>query len=82
MTTHDKCGKSWTGNKASHCPVCCETFSNDRAGDKHRVGDPDNRRCLTPQEAGLVPGHRGWTLDRPNRFTVVDDYGVDGEKRG
>lgn len=63
MTTHPLCGKSWTGNKPEHCPVCCITFSSTSAGDKHRVGgwsDPEDlRRCLTPEVVGLVLRDQG-----------------------
>lgn len=52
MFTHPKCGKSWTGLKLEHCPICCETFTNTPAGDAHRVGEfhDNTRRCLTPEE--------------------------------
>lgn len=35
---HPKCGKTWTGNAAEHCPDCCQTFSSTTAGDVHRLG--------------------------------------------
>jgi hypothetical protein len=79
MTTHPKCGKSWSGLKLEHCAVCCETFTNRAAADTHRVGSfsEGTRRCLTPGEmAGrtkrpLGLTHRGyWTFaDRLGSFT-------------
>jgi hypothetical protein len=69
MTTHPKCGKTWSGHRMQHCPVCCETFSGEQAGDRHRIGDhalpkgtPGARRCMTPEEmrkAGLILDSRG-----------------------
>jgi len=37
------------------CSGCGQNFSSTKAGDKHRVGNffPDERRCLTGEEAGL-----------------------------
>lgn len=73
MTTHPQCGKSWTGSKAEHCPVCCETFTGTKAGDRHRVGDHNDgtRRCLTAVEmlgAGLVQNDREfWQVDQKGR---------------
>ena len=68
MATHPKCGKTWTGHRAEHCPACCETFTGHAAGDAHRVGSwaDGTRRCLTPAEMaerGLTVNHRGlWGL--------------------
>lgn len=66
-TTHYVCGKSWGGLKAEHCPVCCETFASTDAGDSHRVGPFDGRRCLSPEEmrtAGLRESERGIWLPK------------------
>jgi hypothetical protein len=50
---HPKCGKSWTGKSAEHCDVCCQTFSGSSAGDLHRRGPGDARRCVSPESIGL-----------------------------
>jgi hypothetical protein len=74
MSTHNPCGKSWTGNRISHCPVCCETFTSEGAGDRHRVGDWNDgtRRCRTPEEmieAGLALNERGqWARTGPDHW--------------
>jgi hypothetical protein len=56
------------------CTVCGYTFAGDAAFDKHRVGKPDVRRCLSPDElraAGWVTNAYGhWTFRtevRPRR---------------
>ena len=50
------CAQRWGGIKTSHCSACHTTFSGITAFDKHRTGSHanDTRRCLTPEEAGLV----------------------------
>lgn len=48
-----RCGATWGGRRAQHCPACHETFTGDTAGDMHRVGPfhpKGARRCLTPTE--------------------------------
>ncbi len=50
MTWTDSCGAVIKGMKAEHCPECHETFTNTSAGDAHRTGPHDARRCLTPDE--------------------------------
>lgn len=61
MITHPACGKSWTGLRRAHCPVCHETFNSDSAADKHRRGAFGvDRRCLPPAEVGLVPSEQPW----------------------
>jgi hypothetical protein len=94
MATHPKCGKSWTGARLEHCPVCCETFSSTASGDMHRVGDhnesvgPDRRRCLDPEEmlaAGMARNHRGhWVTkpwDGPSGSTVSPQEAGEGSVR-
>lgn len=50
MTWSDsRCGKTVHG-RAEHCPACHETFTSTQAGDAHRTGPMENRRCLTPDE--------------------------------
>jgi hypothetical protein len=61
------CGNEYHGGeRGGHCRGgkyggCCQTFSNDATGDKHRpVGGP----CLTPAEMtalGWRETPRGWT---------------------
>lgn len=66
VTTHVRCGKSWSGQRREHCPACCETFNSATAGDMHRVGDWTDahpRRCLSPEEMlerGMVLGSDGY----------------------
>lgn len=78
---HPKCGKSWTGLKAEHCSVCCETFTGTVAGDKHRVGsfDEGTRRCLTAPEMiakGLKQNDKEhWSQD-DNRIRKFPSKGV------
>lgn len=54
--TDSRCGKSWGGLVAQHCPDCHETFSSTGAGDAHRTRD---FRCLLPGDVGLVLDERG-----------------------
>lgn len=56
------------------CGGCCRTFSSDGAGDSHRTGPGDNRRCLTDIE--LVDRDfrltdRGWTNSKPMSEEVL-----------
>ncbi len=65
-TTHPPCGKSWTGAKPEHCPVCCETFGGTRTADRHRVGPMGDRNCLHPAQIGAVQDARGiWVRPYP-----------------
>lgn len=41
---------SWTGFKACHCEACGLTFSSPTSFDAHRIGEPNNRHCLTPAQ--------------------------------
>lgn len=77
MTTHPKCGKSWSGHRPEHCAACGETFTGTEAGDLHRVGEHHApagtfwaRRCLTPAEMvkrGMEQDDRGmWRRARPD----------------
>lgn len=56
MTTCNRCGTQYGGQRTEHCMACHQTFTNTGSGDKHRVGEhgvtegPDRRRCLTPDE--------------------------------
>ena len=44
-----------------YCPTCREPFQSQSLFDAHRVGkyDPDERRCLTPDEMRA----KGWRHD-------------------
>lgn len=61
---HPACGKTWQGLKPEHCPVCCQTFSTTRAGDRHRKGPHDARFCVDPAGVGLEfdDGRQLWRL--------------------
>lgn len=69
-TTHPRCGAVWAGSRIEHCPACCRSFSNTRAGDRHRAGPHAARYCLDPVEAGLLydPGRKLWRLPGNNPF--------------
>ncbi|GGM07028.1 hypothetical protein GCM10010099_23800 [Streptomyces cinereus] len=54
------CGAWWTGNRRSHCAGCCQTFATERAAQLHRVGEGSERRCLSPEQVGLVPVLQRW----------------------
>lgn len=50
----------WTGeqleNKVQVCSSCHKNFGTTEAADSHRVGDFGvDRRCITPDQALLVP---------------------------
>lgn len=70
MTTCD-CGATWGGLRTEHCAACHQTFTGTTSGDRHRVGDynqrtgPTRRRCLTVAEMetrGLERNAKGqWT---------------------
>jgi hypothetical protein len=54
---HDpRCGATWFGHRIEHCTVCHQTFSGERTGMAHRVGQhdvwegPERRRCLSADE--------------------------------
>lgn len=42
------CTNKWTAGGACHCSGCHQTFSVLSIFDKHRTGNLDHRRCLTP----------------------------------
>jgi hypothetical protein len=54
------CGAWWTGDRRAHCAGCCHTFANDRVALLHRTGEGAERRCLQPQEIGLIPVEQPW----------------------
>lgn len=57
MPLHPKCGKAFpNGERAGHCPTCCETFIGLTSFEAHRVGAfPNERRCeIQPYENGLT----------------------------
>lgn len=54
------CGAWWTGNRRSHCASCCQTFATERVALLHRVGEGAERRCLAPEEVGLVSVEHPW----------------------
>lgn len=54
-----RCGARWTGTKPEHCTVCHQTFGSTTAGDKHRYGKPEQRRCRTEEWMTA----QGWTKD-------------------
>lgn len=54
------CGSWWTGNRRSHCPRCCQTFATERIALLHRVGEGGDRRCIPPEQVGLVPVSHPW----------------------
>jgi hypothetical protein len=59
--THGECGKTWTGLRRAHCPVCHETFNSDSAAEMHRRGKPGiDRHCVHPSKAKLVPVEQPW----------------------
>lgn len=45
--TDTKCGRIVQG-RDQHCPACHHTFTSTAAGDLHRTGPHDNRRCTNP----------------------------------
>jgi hypothetical protein len=50
------------GTGLCQCAACEEYFGSATSFDRHRVGDWDHRRCLTPDEIaglGLVRDERG-----------------------
>jgi hypothetical protein len=50
------------GSPVCACPSCGERFTRVYAFDRHRVGEPDHRRCLTPDEMrakGMGQNSRG-----------------------
>lgn len=65
MTRCIHCEKTWTAMRAEHCPACHETFSGQKAGDRHRVGSflgRHGRRCIPAyllRTTGLVLDSRG-----------------------
>ncbi|MGW2541746.1 FDXHR family putative zinc-binding protein [Kitasatospora sp. NPDC001574] len=64
---HPPCSRQWSGLRAEHCPACCETFGSTRAGDAHRTGPHDARRCLPPATVGLWQDARGIWHRKPYR---------------
>ncbi|BAJ30092.1 MULTISPECIES: FDXHR family putative zinc-binding protein [Kitasatospora] len=62
---HPPCGRQWSGQRAEHCPACHETFASTRAGDAHRTGPHNARRCLPPATAALWQDARGLWHRKP-----------------
>lgn len=57
------------GSRVCQCAACLEYFSSPAAFDKHRSGDMDRRRCLTPDEmraAGMLHNERGRWISSVN----------------
>jgi hypothetical protein len=56
------------GSPVAECAACGKRFTRVYAFDRHRVGDPDQRRCLTPaemRERGMGQNARGeWRNER------------------
>lgn len=51
-----------TGNRCQ-CGRCGELFNSPAAFDKHRIGDPNNRRCMSiieMDEAGMETNYSGY----------------------
>lgn len=56
-------GKLTVGSNLCQCGACGEYFRSPSAFDKHRTGDQEARRCLTPDEmraAGMVVNEAGF----------------------
>ncbi len=58
--THPKCGQSWTGTRAAHCPLCCLTLSGTYAFDAHQHLTDGILTCGSPEKVGLVPVAKPW----------------------
>jgi hypothetical protein len=54
-----RCPSTWTGSNIAHCSVCHRTFSAVSTFDRHRTGNVGTRRCLPPEEVGLLPNAHG-----------------------
>jgi hypothetical protein len=54
------CGAWWTGSRRSHCPSCCQTFATEEAAELHRVSEGGKKRCLSPEDAGLISTPQPW----------------------
>jgi len=57
---HPRCGKSWTGLRTSHCPLCCETLSGGSAFDQHQRLTDGVLTCEPPEKVGLVAVEKPW----------------------
>jgi 5-methylcytosine-specific restriction endonuclease McrA len=66
------CGAWWTGDRRSHCPRCCQTFASEPLAALHRIGDDGDRRCLKPDEIGLLPSSQPWGTcwEKPKSVTT------------
>lgn len=56
-------GRLTIGSNLCQCGACGEHFRSPSAFDKHRSGDQEARRCLTPdemREAGMVVNAAGF----------------------
>ncbi len=69
-----RCHTTWGGANTAHCSGCCTTFTGLTAFDAHRTGSHTEsgeriidkgkteprgpRRCLPPEEVGLVQAGR------------------------
>lgn len=70
------CDARWGGLKTAHCPTCHETFTTVPTFDKHRTGSHvhDTRRCVPPQDAGLVDAGRAYPCwAQPGTYDREDD---------
>jgi len=64
-----RCGARWSGDQTCHCATCHLTFTSVGPFDAHRVGEMNDRRCLTPGELrkkGYEPNKYGrWRKPAP-----------------
>lgn len=81
MSTCPDCGQIYSPRGGGHCRAryggCCQTFSNDQTGDKHRT--VASGRCMTMDEMAekgwrLTP--RGWTHYPPRPTDTWDASGA------
>jgi hypothetical protein len=64
-----------TGNRCQ-CAACGEYFNRERVFDRHRIGEPGNRRCLTAAEMTA----RGWNRNAAG-FWIMDAMDSAGQRR-
>jgi hypothetical protein len=48
------CTRPRPGSRIEHCLVCHRTFAGTTAGDAHRAGPMDNRRCRSDFELAAI----------------------------
>lgn len=68
------CDKHWSSASQAHCSACHEHFRSVHAFDKHRIGQGQDRRCMSIDEmlkAEMVHTGAFWVSARFEAGTAI-----------